>query len=206
MPILVIKLNQELRMKLKRDFFAIASTFAFYLSSIHSLEAAAVWKSAFTDMKNDCVVISSGNDHAPVDFFRAECKSFGGYDLFIDGVDLRYGPELNYRDLKIDLQRPAAFHDTASDKIEWIYSHDSDHIGKGTIAWKGMIYQLSETNEDGKTETVYYYSIKLDADKSCLIGKTQSVSEARDMIYNGNECQLIPPIPQLNTSLINRQK
>src|SRR4051812_25370259 len=78
------------------------------------------WDSVYTDVKKDCLTVSSSNDKAPIDFFASECKAYGGYQLRIAGGDLRYGPELSFGGAQLDLQTPGAFHDMASDKIEWV--------------------------------------------------------------------------------------
>jgi hypothetical protein len=156
--------------------------------------SAPVWKSAFTDLKNDCVAISSATDKAPIDFYRAECKSFAGFILFIDGGDLRYGPELHFKDSLIDLQRPPQFHDMGTEKIEWLYTIDLDDEGSGIIVWRGMIFQLSIANEDGVTEKIVNYSVRLDGDKSCLIGTTNTDTGARNLVYSSTEDCIAPSI------------
>lgn len=157
------------------------------LGTFNAYSAAPVWKSTYTDLKNDCVVISEATDEAPIDFYKTNCKSFAGFSLFIEGGDLRYGPELQFKDSVIDLQRPFQFHDMASDKIEWLYTHEIDNEGSGNIVWKGMIYQLSIADDDGSSDKAVYFSVRLDGEKSCLIGKSETDIEAHELVYHSTE-------------------
>lgn len=148
------------------------------------------WKSIYTDIQNDCVVISEATDQAPIDFYEAECRSFGGYQLYIEGVDLRYGPKLVYNGVLIDLKRPGNFHDPSGDKIEWIYRHTVNEEGIGAIEWAGLVYRLSVVDGEDGTESTLLYSVRLDGEKSCVIGTAHADDEARALIYHSkNNCQ-----------------
>lgn len=149
--------------------------------------AAPQWKSIIVNSKNDCIVISSATDQAPIDFYKAECKSFAGFRFFIEGGDIRYGPSLYFGNVKINLQRPHQFHDMASENIEWAYTHDIDNEGSGVLIWKGLIYQLSVADEDGQKDKVVYYAVRLDEKKSCLIGNAETEKAARELVYNSKE-------------------
>lgn len=141
------------------------------------------WKSIYTDVKNDCVVISSSTEEAPIDFFEAECKSFGGYQLYISGGDLRYSPKLKFEGADIDLQKPSRFHDLISHKMEWIYTIETDIEGFGSLEWKGFIYRLSIATDDDKDIT-QYFAVRLKGQDSCLLGTAQTNEEARDLVYD----------------------
>lgn len=144
----------------------------------------AEWRSVTTDLKNDCVVISSATEDAPIDFYRAECKSFGGYALAIEGGDLRYGPELVYKEQSIDLKRPYQFHDLATESVEWLYEIEIDNEGVGKLDWRGMIYQLSvaQYDEEAEQDKVIFYAVRLKGLESCVVGMSESESDARAMI------------------------
>lgn len=141
--------------------------------------------SLYTDLKNDCVTVSSATDQAPIDFYEAECKAFGGFRLTITGGDLRYHPELYFGNTKIEIETPMSFHDTASTKIEWVYNHTIDNEGAGKLEWKGLIYRLNQVDsENPEKNTDVLYVVRLDGAKSCLVGTTQSNVKAREMVSN----------------------
>lgn len=147
--------------------------------------AKTSFKSVYTDLDKDCTVISAATDKAPIDFYQAECKSFGGYRLQVKGGDLRYHPELSFGDKVLAIKTPSVFHDVASSKIEWVFKHTIDEDGLGEIEWKGLIYRL-EIDDLGDVDrsTLLLYAIRLDGEKTCLIGTTQSNAKARELVYN----------------------
>lgn len=146
------------------------------------------WRSVYTDLNSDCVVISVATEEAPIDFYQAECKSFGGFQLFIEGGDLRYGPELRFGKTGIDLERPMSFHDMGSDKVEWVYHSTIDNEGVGSIEWKGLIYRLSEASEDGERDVSILYAVRLSGEKSCVLGKVLTNEAARELVYSDKTC------------------
>jgi hypothetical protein len=162
-------------------------TFVFVLlSTIFSFRtfATTAIESVYTDTVADCVVVSSATDQAPIDFYVSQCKSFGGYSLGIRGVDLRYGPALSYNGIDLDLQRPAHFHDMATTKIEWLYKRESDEEGSGSLEWKGLIYHLSEANEDGASDIEKVYAVRLQQEKTCVLGVVSDDESARKLILD----------------------
>ncbi len=144
--------------------------------------AATSVKSVYTDTVADCIVVSSATNQAPIDFSESECKAFGGYRLGIAGGDLRYHPELSYGGSSIDLATPGAFHDVASQKIEWVYKHTIDNEGSGSVKFVGLIYRLSVQKEDGQGNDSILYAVRLDGAKSCLIGSTDDNVKARELV------------------------
>lgn len=151
-----------------------------------SFSSFADWKSITTDLSKDCVVISAATEEAPIDFYEAECKAFGGFQFYIQGSDLRYSPRLDFRGEEVSLVRPMSFHDLASNDVEWIYKSQMDNEGAGNISWKGLIYSLSAATEDGESDEVLFYSIRFNGVKSCVVGKTKTVDEARTLIQSEN--------------------
>jgi len=147
--------------------------------------AKTEWNSIYTDLKKDCVEISSATEEAPIDFYEAECKSFGGFQLKIQGSDLRYSPNLIFGDKEIELNRPMSFHDLGSDKIEWMFQKTVDNEGVGKVEWKGLIYRLSvaDIDDSGKDVSVLYVT-RLDGSKSCHLGKVRTNEEARKLVMN----------------------
>lgn len=142
-------------------------------------------RSIYTDLKNDCIVVSLPTELAPIDFYESECKAFGGFALKESGGDLRYGPELSYGGQEIDLQRPPAFHGMGSQKIEWVYDLTRDEEGLGKLNFKALIYRLSVANPDGlSADTSVLYVVKLDGKKSCVIGTAKTNEEARKLANN----------------------
>lgn len=170
--------------------FLLLSLLLSLLISLPSISFAE-WRSATTDLKNDCVVVSSATEEAPIDFYHAECKSFGGYGLAIEGGDLRYGPQLTYKEQTIDLKRPYQFHDLAAESIEWQYVIEVDNEGVGKLDWRGMIYQLSvaQYDEESDQDKVIFYSVRLKGLESCVVGMSESESVARALIQKTeSEC------------------
>lgn len=147
--------------------------------------AATSQKSLYTDLTKDCVAVSSATDQAPIDFYEAECKAFGGYRLTITGGDLRYHPELYFGDTKIEIETPMSFHDTASTNIEWAYTHTIDNEGSGTLVWKALIYRLNSVDsEDPNKNSETLYVVRLKGKMSCLLGQVKTNAEARALAYD----------------------
>lgn len=141
--------------------------------------------SIYTDMKADCIVVSSATDKAPIDFYDSECKAFGGFTLKESGGDLRYGPQLSFAGKEIDLKRPGAFHSMGSQKIEWVYDLTRDEEGSGTLKFKALIYRLSVANEDpDKKDSSILYVVRLNGEKSCVIGTAATNEKARELANN----------------------
>lgn len=147
--------------------------------------AATKWKSVYTDIKKDCVVISASTSTAEIDFADSECKAFGGYELHVEGGDIRYNPTLKYNGQYLNIGGTGAFHDPGSDKVEWLYTHKMDSDGAGEIAWKGFIYRLSQAtgNGSGPDEQVLY-AVRLDKENTCLLGAVKTNVEARKLVYD----------------------
>jgi hypothetical protein len=156
----------------------------FIVLSTETFAADAGFKSVYTDVKADCVTISQSNDNSEIDFLEATCKSFGGYELLISGGDVRYAPQLKFSGQPLTIDEPGAFHDIASDKIEWIYQLAQNREGFGQLDWKGLIYRLSVSDrEDGSSRSVLY-AVRLDGAKTCTIGTAKTNDEARALVYN----------------------
>lgn len=170
--------------KLILSFLILCSAAALQARTIIPQGGKTQWKSVYTDLNTDCVEISAATEEAPIDFYEAECKAFGGYRLLIEGGDLRYGPMLSFGETTVDLNRPGSFHDVGSTKIEWVYQHQIDSEGAGRIEWKGLIYRLSVSSIEGDREDSILYSVRLDGHKSCLIGTSNSNEKARELVYN----------------------
>lgn len=140
--------------------------------------------STYTDLKTDCIDVSVPTADAEIDFYDADCKAFGGYRLQITGSDLRYHPRLFFGAKEVALPEVLSFHDTGSQKIEWVYRLQRAEEGGGSIEWKGLIYRLNQASGDGEKDTSVLYAIRLDGTKSCLIGTTQSNTKARELVIN----------------------
>jgi hypothetical protein len=155
------------------------------LSLISAIANASEWKSIYTDLSKDCVEISSATEQAPIDFYEAECKAFGGFQLRIEGSDLRYSPALSFGEKAIELNRPMSFHDMGSDKIEWMYEISRDEEGSGKMEWKGLIYRLSVADiDDYEKDTSLLYVTRLDGAKSCHLGKVKTNEAARKLVMD----------------------
>ena len=146
----------------------------------------AEWKSVYTDTAKDCVVVSASTERAPIDFSSSECKSFGGYRLLLDGGDLRYGPSLSFGGESLEIGRPGAFHDPSGTKWEWMYRHEIDEEGSGTVEWKGFIYRLSVSNEEGTGSTNQLHVVRLDGAKTCHLGVAKTNEQARAMVKDAS--------------------
>jgi hypothetical protein len=162
-----------------KSLFLILSFFAF------SKAAFCEWKSVVTDISHDCVVVSSATEEAPIDFFKSECKSFAGYELSIEGGDIRYHPELSFRGETIDLNNPMSFHDLGSDEITWLYKSQINNEGSGSIEWKGLVYSLSETTED-EDDVIVFHSVYLNGEKSCALSTSKTKEEAILLVQSFN--------------------
>jgi hypothetical protein len=144
------------------------------------------WGSVYTNLKKECVVFAEATEKAPIDFYSADCKSFGGYRLQWSGGDIRYAPVLSFNGEDLDMGRPGAFHDLGSDNVEWMYKTVQNEEGIGEIEWKGFIYRLSVANENGDGSTKILYAVRLDGAKSCFLGSPKTNEEARALVKNAS--------------------
>ncbi|MFV3410257.1 hypothetical protein ACNH6C_16725 [Bdellovibrio bacteriovorus] len=141
--------------------------------------------SVFTNLTTECVEVSAANQQSPIDFYNAECKGFGGYQLNISGGDLRYHPELTYGGKQIALKNPYSFHDVASTEVEWMYRKtNSLEDGSGSLQWIGFIYRLSEATEDGMSDVELVYAVRLDGADTCSIGTAATEEQARALVLS----------------------
>jgi hypothetical protein len=154
------------------------------LASLPAFAAKSEWKSVYTNTKTDCVVVSASNDRAEIDFSESECKSFGGYVLKVDGGDLRYGPSLSLNGDALDVGRPFSFHDPKGDKIEWIYRKTTEADGSGSVEWKGLVYRLSVSNEDGQSSHDELIAVRLAGKNTCSLGVVKTNEAARKLIQD----------------------
>ncbi len=146
--------------------------------------------SVYTDMKNECVVVSTATDQAPIDFYHAECKAFGGYRLTLTGGDLRYHPALYFGSTELNIPTPPSFHEPASDKVEWVYEHTIDQEGFGQLVWKALIYRLNVVDENNPEQNIEkLFVVRLDGEKSCLLGTAQTNEKARELAYSTRSCK-----------------
>lgn len=152
--------------------------------------AHAATGSVYTSIKADCVVVSEPTQSAPIDFYEATCKSFGGYGLSIAGSDLRYSPRLTFGATEISLSGPGSFHDMGSDKVEWMYDLTRDEEGAGTLVWKALIYRLNVYNQETQKDDSILYVVRLDGEKSCSIGTAKTNEEARRLALTKIGCQI----------------
>jgi hypothetical protein len=172
-------------------YFFLSGLILFFANSLFASDekVEVVQGSVFTDFNKDCIVVSEATDLAPIDFYEAECKAYGGYSLQEDGGDLRYGPRLSYAGKEIDLQRPFAFHSMASSKVEWVYELKRNSEGEGKIQFKALIYELVTDDEwqgrsfEGK---LLVYVVRLQGAKSCVTGVTSSREAARKIAHKSN--------------------
>ncbi|MCO5144304.1 MAG: hypothetical protein M9962_14545 [Oligoflexia bacterium] len=146
--------------------------------------AATTWNSVYTDIEKDCITISESNDQADIDFYEAECKSFGGYQLKISGGDLRYAPTLTYKGKDLSMGRPWAFHDLGSTKVEWMYTLKKEADGSGSLDWKGFIYRLYVDKGESTGDLGILFAVRLDGTKSCFLGNPKTNEAARELIKN----------------------
>ncbi len=161
-----------------------------FLSSLLIFQFAyADIASVVTDVSKECVVISNSTEKAPIDFYEAACKSFGGYNLSIAGGDIRYSPRLSYGSSEISLDIPGSFHDMASNQVEWIYDLQRDEEGSGVLQWRGLIYSLSVYNNDTQKDEIFFYAVKLDGDKSCSLGQGVTRDEVAKLIETSTSCK-----------------
>ncbi len=141
--------------------------------------------SVFTNLTTECVEVSAANQQSPIDFYNAECKGFGGYQLNISGGDLRYHPELTYGGQQIALKNPYSFHDVASTEVEWMYRKtNSLEDGSGSLQWIGFIYRLAEATEDGMSDVEVVYAVRLDGADTCSIGTAATEEQARALVLS----------------------
>lgn len=142
------------------------------------------WKSVYTNIKTECVEVSASNDKAEIDFADSECKSFGGYSLHVEGGDIRYAPSLYLNGERLETGGSFAFHDPASDQVEWIYRKTTEEDGQGTVEWKGFVYRLSVSNQDGDGSHNELYAVRLAGKNTCSLGLVKNNEEARKLVQN----------------------
>lgn len=169
---------------MKSSFLKVSVLLAFGLSSNLALAGKKVWGNAYTDVDLDCVAHAVANQKADIDFRKVECKSFGGYQMFIEGADLRYSPTLEFHGKVVFSHREFAFHDMAASKVEWVYLRNEETDGGGKLEWKGFVYRLAVAREDGGKDDSRLYVVRLNGAKTCSLGGAKSNEQAHAMIQD----------------------
>jgi len=144
--------------------------------------------SFYTSVKtDDCLTISSPEvDGVPyeIDYYVGQCPGLFGYQVFVQGGDIRYNLQLKYNGNDIELPVLGAFHDMGSEKIEWRYKRKN-----GMVRMVGLIYRLNFQDMNEETGEFFnnsrLYVVRLKGASSCLVGQVNASStmnlEARVM-------------------------
>jgi hypothetical protein len=145
-----------------------------------SAHAVVLVKSAVTSIDSkSCLkvkgnVFDSQSSQLPYDYYENECPGLGGYQIITGGKDLRYSLAVKFGANHIDFEGPSQLHDLTSGSIEWRYEHAEN---QGT-EMKALIFKLHTIDEQTLVNADYYYVVKLNKEKSCLIGKVPDVGNA----------------------------
>jgi hypothetical protein len=169
---------------MKNIFALTVITFSVY---VNSANAEALSSYTGVNVEKDCVVAASSETQkdAEIDFLEAECPGLGGYRVYLEGGDLRYGLKLGFGNKKIDIDKTSAFHDMGSEKIEWVYERtvkdvkEEDFIiSKHGIKYLALIYRINYSKYDEKTEketnTTKLIVTKLNGEKSCVVAEVEA--------------------------------
>lgn len=125
----------------------------------------------------DCLTIESSelDENAEIDYYYGQCPGIDGYQVYVQGGDIRYNLQLAYNGIAIRLPQLASFHDLGSEKIEWRYKRTDS----GVIL-KSLIYRLSYQDYDQETgemfDTSKLYVVKLDGTQSCVVKEVSASS------------------------------
>lgn len=146
--------------------------------------AQTQWGSVYTNVKKECVVAQQSNEKSEIDFYEADCKSYGGYRLKVSGGDLRYAPVLSFNGEDLSMDRLYRFHDLASENVEWVYKRTAEADGSGELSWKGFIYRLSVASDESDRDEKVLYAVRLNGRDSCLLGRVRTNQEALALVKN----------------------
>ncbi len=146
----------------------------FILAVVNQVQAA---DSFYTSVKtDDCLTVNSPEvDGVPyeIDYYVGQCPGLSGYQVFIQGGDIRYNLQLKYNGFDIELPVLSAFHDMGSDKIEWRFKRED-----GMVRMTGLIYRLNFQDFNEETGDFFtntrLYVVRLAGKESCLIGEVNA--------------------------------
>ena len=151
-----------------------------------SLSVPAEPLSTYTSVEpKDCVTIDSAEHYQEpeIDFYQAECPSFGPYRLLVTGGDIRYSIRLRYADIIFPLMELSSFHDLGSKRVEWRYEREKTDANNYRINYKALIYRLNYSTEAGDKQALIV--TRLNHEKSCVIGVIEQSDDmnkrARDL-------------------------
>lgn len=150
------------------------------LVGLLSVSAGAESRSIYTSVESkDCLVIDSSQwyKEPEIDFYRAECPSYGGYRVEVSGGDVRYNVKLRYGDTLFRLMALSTFHDLGSKKVEWRYVIEALQDAQKQVRFTALIYRLSFQAQDD-TDREALVVVRLNQEKTCVIGV---VEQTKDM-------------------------
>ncbi len=110
--------------------------------------------------------------------FESVCTGLGGYQLLHLGGDDRSWIDLRYNGKSTDLYgptmeaAPGGFPHKANDVVEWRGVVRGDHFTP-----YALIYRIAGTNEETQRTKTRLLVIKLDAERSAIIGRAEGAEE-----------------------------
>src|ERR1700687_4668876 len=124
-----------------------------------------------TAPKDSVIINRSGQDE--IESFSALCPGFGDYQLILEEYDGRSWINVKYGNTVVDLRYGwAGFPAKANDLVEW------RGILKGdTFVPYAIIYRLKMFDSQARRDRSRLIVIKLDGDKSAIVGETQGADE-----------------------------
>ena len=141
--------------------------FLVVLAGVFAAQANAALLSTYTSVKDaTCVIYDAAALHPKpeIDFLTQECAGLGGYQVMVEGGDLRYPMHLVYNGLKITLSNVGAFHQLGSDKIEWLYAR-----ANGQVNYKALIHRINYADPSGAKDLTMLIVTKLAGEKTCPV-------------------------------------
>lgn len=162
----------------------------FFMICIPSLVQAS--NSIYTSIdRKDCKMLEdSANDpKAEIDYFTMRCPGRDGYEIFVQGGDLRSWIEIKKKGKKIfDLREdpsffkyvPGSFPYISGTKLEWRYNSQNQLLA--------LIVRLAGGDESGTKEQSILYVIRHKEGKFCILGSKRNNEEAQTLADSVNTC------------------
>lgn len=129
--------------------------------------------------ESDCIKVKSSEYDAQsvktdYEYMDSQCPGLGGYEVMVEGKDLRYSVALVYRGQRIQFAAPNELHKPATEKVEWRFEHNVNEATE----MKALLFQLKLLDENSLASRTITYVVRLKGEKSCLLGQINDGTNA----------------------------
>lgn len=157
------------------------TTIVALFGSITALHAADRITSRYTNTSRKNAISFTDHSKVPEGGFEAVFRGFGGYQLVHLSGDERSWINIQYRKQTVDLYEPTmragggTFPHKANDVVEWRGVEKN-----GRFIPHAIIYRIAAGNDETRKIHTRLVIIKLDKERSAVIGHAEGANEERD--------------------------